>query len=278
VDTVTILLRDLWRLRLLVAAVAILATLAGLAVAYRLPSMESRKYEVGVATARMLVDTPKSQVIEVAPKGSEALGVRAGLLASLMVEGELKDSIAKRAGLQPDELQGVSTAGAEPGAAGDAPNTRGYVLTTSVLGATAGEQLPIIQIETQAPNAPAAAKLADAAVAALGSYLDSRAAAEQVSAGERLRVTGLGAAQARQEVRGPRLLLAVAAAILLFALGCATMLGMFALVRAWRAMSTKGHFGAGDLTYDPATVERLFAEEPAAETVTEFPRRRVSGG
>jgi hypothetical protein len=277
VETLTILLRDLWRLRLLVAGVAILAALAGLAVAYRLPSMESRKYEVGVATARMLVDTPKSQVIEVAPKGSEALGVRAGLLASLMVEGELKDAIADRAGLRGDELQGVSTAGAEPTAA-EPPDPRGYVLTTSVLGSADGEQLPIIQIEAQAPDAPAAAKLADAAVAALGSYLDSRAAAEQVSAGERLRVTGLGAAQARPEARGPRLLFAVAVAIFLFALGCAAMLGFFALLRAWRAMSIKGHFGAGDLTYDRAAVERLFAEEPGDKTVTEFPRRRASGG
>src|ERR1700754_3007856 len=68
-DTVKIL-RDLWRLRPVVAGVLVFAMLAGAAVVFKLPSLESRKYEVGVATARLLVDTPNSQVVEVAPKGS----------------------------------------------------------------------------------------------------------------------------------------------------------------------------------------------------------------
>ena len=88
-DTVTIL-RDLWRRRLLVVGVAIVAVLVGVAVMYKVsfpPKLESRKYEVGVATSSILVDTPNSQVVEVAPKGSDTLGVRANLLASLMTDG-----------------------------------------------------------------------------------------------------------------------------------------------------------------------------------------------
>ena len=44
-------------------------------------------YLVGVATTRVLIDTPSSQVVDVSPKGSDTLGVRANLIASLMVDG-----------------------------------------------------------------------------------------------------------------------------------------------------------------------------------------------
>ena len=99
-DTVTIL-RDLWRLRRAVVIVALLALITGTAVLYKIsfpPELEGRRYEVGVATARILVDTPSSQVVEVAPKGSDSLGVRANLLASLMVDGVVKSAIAQSRG------------------------------------------------------------------------------------------------------------------------------------------------------------------------------------
>ena len=153
-NTVTIL-RDLWRLRLLVIAVALLALLAGTALVYKIsfpPSLESRKYEIGLATARILVDTPSSQVVEVAPKGSESLGVRANLLASLMVDGVVEEAIAKRAGLAADKLVGVTETATEPAPAAKPPSRRAFVLTTRVVANTSGEQLPIIELEAQAPD------------------------------------------------------------------------------------------------------------------------------
>ena len=66
---------------------------------------EPRQYTVGVATARVLVDTPQSQVIKVDPKGSDTLGLRASVLANLMVEGEARAAIARRAGLKPRQLR-----------------------------------------------------------------------------------------------------------------------------------------------------------------------------
>ena len=113
------ILRELWRLRLLVALTAIVAVVAAINVAYQVSpsSIESRKYSVGIATARILVDTPDSQVVEVAPEGSDATGVRANLLANLMVEGEIKTEIAERAGLRPSQLEGVSKTAALPTAA-----------------------------------------------------------------------------------------------------------------------------------------------------------------
>jgi hypothetical protein len=236
-DTVTVL-RDLWRHRILVAGVAVLAMLVGVAVLYKVPTLESRGYQVGVATARILVDTPSSQVVEIAPKGSESLGVRANLLASLMVDGEVKTAIAEEAGLKPDQLVGISTS------AGDLPvaapqDRRASVLTTRVVTDNDGAQLPIIEVEAQAVDAAAAAKLASAAVEGLRDYLDSKAATQRVPDAQRLQVSGLGVPQAETALRGPRAVFALFAAILVFGIGAACILGFFAVVRAWRTASAQ---------------------------------------
>jgi hypothetical protein len=237
VDTVTIL-RQLWRFRLLVAVVAVVAILVGLLVSYKLPSMESRKYEVGVATARILVDTPASQVVDVAPKGSDSLGPRANLLSSLMVDGEIKTEIAKRSGLRPEQLIGISQSVAAPSVAAPRIARDSFVLSTEVTTIPNGGWLPIIEIETQAPTKEAAGRLANAAVDGLREFLDSKAAAEAVPNAERLRVNGLGIAQAQLVTRGPRLLFSLIAMVFVFGAGCATILVLSGLIRALRSGET----------------------------------------
>ena len=203
-QTVTIL-RELWGRRALVAAVLVLAILAGTAVAYRVsfpPRLQSRSYQVGVATSRILIDTPNSQVVEVAPKGSDTLGTRAGLIASLMVDGTVKAAIAHRAGMRANQLDAISDSAAETTPADPAPRPGTPVLKTTVVTNSSGDQLPIIEIEAQAADAAAAARLAGAAVSGLRDYLNSKAALQRVSNAERLRVDGLGAPQARDVSRG----------------------------------------------------------------------------
>lgn len=234
---IVIILRELWRRRVIVVLIALLALLAGFAVAFRLPSLESRKHEVGIATAGVLVDTPNSQVIGVAPKGSDTLGVRAGLIANLMTEGVVKASIAERAGIPPDDLDGVSDSSVGAATEKPAASSKAYVLRTRVAITPGGDRLPIIEIEAEAPDAARAAKLADAAVVGLGNYLDSKATSEQVSEAERLRVSGLGPPQASDVVRGPKTVFAFAVVIFVFAAGCAVMLGALALIRGWRVAS-----------------------------------------
>ena len=173
----------------------------------------------------MLIDTPSSQVIEVSPKGSDTLGMRANLIASLMVDGVFKAAIAKRAGLPADELVGISqNDDAESQPDTPRPKTGDSVLTTRVLPDLDGNQLPIIQIETQASDGAAAAKLADAAIASLREYVDAQANAEQVPSGRRLRVSGLGPAQASEATRGPSLWLPFAVAIFVMVTGCGLIL------------------------------------------------------
>jgi hypothetical protein len=239
-DTVTIL-RALWRRRFLVLGVYVIALLAGTAVMYKISppfKLESRKYEVGVATTSILIDTPSSQVVEIAPKGSDTLGVRANLLASLMVDGVVKAEIARTAGLDPEKLVGISTS-VEGSSASQPTDRHAPVLTTRVVTDNDGSELPIIQVEAQAANAATAARLANAAIVGLREYLDSKAAAQRIPNVQRLQVTSLGVPQARTSARGPKDVFALAAVLFVFGLGCACILSVSALMRGWRAAAAE---------------------------------------
>lgn len=238
-DTITIL-RELWRRRLALGIAAVVALLVGAVVAFNIsplpPQLESRSYTVAIANSRIFVDTPASQVVEVSPKGSDTLGARATLLSNLMTEGVVRAAIARAAGLRPHQIVATSdTAVGEPRPDPSAADTRkAYVVRTRVVTNTAGEQLPIIEIEAQAPDAPRAVALASATVSGLSNYLERRAIAEKVAPTKRLRVSGLGAPQAHEVTRGPGLLMALAAAVLSFLAGCGLILASSALVRGWR--------------------------------------------
>lgn len=261
-ETVAIL-RALWCRRRLVAGVLLAALLVGVASAYRIslpPRLHSRSYEVGIATSRIFVDTPSSQVVEVSPRGGDTLGTRAGLIASLMIDGPLKAAIARRAGLRPDQFDGISQSAAETSPAVSTPGPRSRVLMTHVVMNAAGDDLPIIQIEAQAADASRAARLAAAAVTGLRDYLNSKAALQRVPDAKRLRVDGLGAPEARDVTRGPRRLFALIAALFVFVAGCAAIVAGSGLVRAWR------DFGDDDQPRDEPTDD---ADEEHSDAATE---------
>ena len=158
-----------------------------------------------------------------------------------MTEGDLKAAIARRAGMQPEQVIGVAEAAV--GSQADASNAEGgpeasvptIRLTTRLVTAPDTGALPIIEIETEAPDTGRAVRLANAAVDGLRAYLDSEAAVEDVSDRRRLRVTGLGAAQAHAVVRGPQSVITFGAGIFVFLSGCAIILLAPALARGWRA-------------------------------------------
>ena len=229
------MLRDLWRHRYAVLGVLLVAVLASTLLLYKFSpplQLESRNYNVGVATSSVLIDTPSSQVARIAPEGSENLGMRADLLARLMVDGAIKAEIAKAAGLDPDALVGISTTASDQPVSA-APPPGASVLTTNVVLDNAGTQLPIIRIEAQAVDAASAAKLADAAVTGLQGYVDAQAANTKVPDNRRVRVSRNAPTQAETAVRGPKSIFALALGIFVFALGCAVILGGAALVRTW---------------------------------------------
>jgi hypothetical protein len=236
-DLVTIL-RTLSRRRGLVLLGGALAIVAGLSIAFRIallpPKLESRKQEVGTAVARMLVDTPRSVIVELNPRGSEFLGARANVLANVMVDGQLKESIARQAGVPPKRLFAAAESATAPELTPTAPEGKPYALVTRVLNADSGEQLPIIEIETEAPEAKTAGALANSAVDSVQTYLESKAAAEMVPDGRRLFVAPIGAAEASSVSRGAGLLAGLAAMLVIFLVVCGAIVFASALASGWR--------------------------------------------
>jgi hypothetical protein len=243
-DIVTIL-RELRRRRRSVGVAFLVAVLAAVLVMYQLPSLKSRSHDVGVASTQVLLDTPSSQVVAVEPKGSDTLGMRANLLASLMIDGDVESAIAHRAGLKPDQIGGMTDAATDvsPGSslsAGPPPAaSRPYTLTTHILSDATNMPLPIIEVDVQAPTSDGAVRLARAAVLGLKDYLASTAAEESIPDVQRLQVDGLGVPQGSTVTEGPTTAFAVLVMILVFVLGCASILAGAALRRRWHAAAER---------------------------------------
>lgn len=265
-ESVTIL-RELFRLRLAVVVAGVISLLIAYAIAFGLSfPPQSRSYTVGIASARILVDTPNSQVVEVAPKGSETLGSRANVLANLMVDGEVKDAIAREAGLRSEQLVAgsLSTGGAEEQQTLDKSS---FSLTTGVVLNSDMAELPIIRVEAQAPDTERAIALADAAVTGLGNYLDSRAKSQRIDDTRRLQVSGLGRAQGHEAARGNGKVAAIAAAVFVFVSGCVAILLISALVKGWRAAAALEREFDDEFSYADLFNEDL--DSPAATPLDE---------
>jgi hypothetical protein len=254
-------LRVLWRHRLLVAAWAVVSIAVGVLMTYDVKgptSFSSRQYTVGLGSARALVDTPRSQVVDLGTKTGADIGTlaaRANLLASLMTSSPLKDEIARRSGLPDDTLITPSTAAAGAGGAAGATiaadSKTATTLKASVPTLDSGE-IPIIAVETQAPDPEVAAKVADQAIAVLQEHLDEVAGTEAVPAGRRVVVRELGQARSTVATRGPSKLLSGIAAIFILLVGCGAIVGFTAGVRMWRSLS-ESEAGPPSSPLPPAT-------------------------
>jgi hypothetical protein len=258
VDSVFIL-RELWRRRVLVAVVGAFAIAVGGLTAYRagLPPT-SRQYEVGIASARALVDTPRSQVVDLGLKEEAnvgALPARTVLLANLLTTSPLKDQIARHAGVRLDRLivHAETPAGGIPVTA---PRATGSKLSpedprVNLITLQTDITQPILTVDTQAPDEATAAKLADGALEVLQKHLESLVADEDVPESRRLVLERLGSASAATEQRGPSRLLAIVVAIMIFSFGCAAIVIGGAVARGWRTAAALEREPEGWLTEAP---------------------------
>lgn len=296
-DAVTVL-RLLWRQRLLLAVGIGLAVLVGIVMAYKVsgmpPEFQSRQYEVGIASAEMLVDSPKSQVADLG--GGQALtdvgglASRARLLANLMAISPLKERIARRAGVNPRRL--IATAPSV-----DVPKTKN-ALDASADGQKAttltinfNEVLPIITANAQGPTPEVAARISTAAVEELKAYLKTVAATDKVPDARQLVISPLGPARFATVARGPRRLFAILAAVFIFGLWCAGLVFGTRLSRSWReadaeeqrnaraasqpAWGTNPHArrGGADLAELPPATSQRALNAPELVEVPELPER-----
>lgn len=223
------LAQTLWRWRRVVAVGLLLAIAAGV----RLGSGGVRAS--GVASASVVIDTPRSALVANAPYGADSLPWRAATLSGLMAVASVKRDMARRAGIPVSQLAVLEADlgtpivdSSLPKAASDVARVapEPYTLTSQLDGV-----LPIVWFKATAPTVDEAARLVRAATAAAKTAVETSNTLRRQAI-----VIDPGASVRTEEVRSrSKALLAVGVAVLLFAIWCGCVPLIPGLARFWRA-------------------------------------------
>jgi hypothetical protein len=249
------------RYRRVVLIGCVIALAASVLMVYRvsldpLPSLSSRQYEVGVASAAVLIDSQSSQAVDLGTSevkvDTGSLSARAKLLANLLVTRPLRDEIAQRSRVEPDRLITQLSSTTEPGAPppeatdvtvqADDPDANIISLQTS-------DTVPIITVNAQAPTEETAERLAASTIGRLREYLDSVAAENQVPDIRKLVMRPLGEPTSATAPRGPGKRQAVMVFVVVVALWCGGVLLLARLAQDW--WKAAAYEGGGPLQDDP---------------------------
>jgi hypothetical protein len=175
----------------------------------------------GVATQRLILDTPKSQLLNAEPKGVDTLAWRAAVLSEMTATGSVEERIAREMGaparsigvismnLTDPEVESPLTTAAQKA---EAETAEPYLVAVGV-----DERLPLISVATRAPDRPAAARLAKVTTEAL---MTAAFAPSDTVAPQRLVVETIGNPRTKEVVDGPRRLVAVVIFAVLLSLWC----------------------------------------------------------
>ena len=212
-------MRVLWRHRLLTCVGGALALAAGVAIA------QGPSVRIGVAQARVVLDTPASQLLDAEPLGPDTLPMRAAVLADLMASASLQPRIARRMRIAPEDLVVIAphllllqqpTPLPERALEISAPTPEPYVLAIQATG-----QLPIIAIDASGPDRGESERLATAAIDTLTEAASAHLGTPDV---QKFVIDIAGPVQSREVVSGPRKWKAGAAALFLFGLWCSCIM------------------------------------------------------
>jgi hypothetical protein len=240
-------IRELWRMRPIVAASAALAIVVAIWSVARIsvlpPRIESRSLEMATAATHVVVDKPRSTILDLREDtySLEALRQRAIVLGNVMANGEVRDAIASHAHVPSDKLQIAPPLTPNQPRAVVASTDRKHA--TDLLASTdqyrlsiqANPTVPMLDIYAQAPNPTSAALLANTAVEQLRAYLNKLAVSEQTPEGHQVRLLQLGRAEGA--VINPSIDVQVAVLVFLitFAVACAALIVGTRIRDGWRA-------------------------------------------
>ncbi len=205
------------------------------------PSLKSRNLEMGTASTRVLVDSPRSLVIDLTVETGdiEALTNRALLVGNVMVSAPVREYIARRAGVPLSKLKVASPITQQwprPLAqSGEKKSTRDILNSPGEyrLNVKANPTVPVIDIFAQGPTAEAAEALANGAVAGLRDYLRVVAAEQGIEADHQVSLEQLGRANGGVINEGAGVTVAVLSFLLVFAAWCAALLYFARVRRGW---------------------------------------------
>jgi hypothetical protein len=239
-------LRELWQVRGWVVACAVIALAMSVwsvaHVSLGPPGLSPRALQMATATTQVVVDTPKSTLIDLRQDtyGLDGLTYRALLLGNVMASPQVRADIARRAHVPFDSLQVVPPlTPKQPRVHAEAGNEKH---TTDILNLNgdyrlqirANPTVPFLQVFAQTPDARSAAALANAAVSGMETYLAGLARSTKTPSETQIRLTQLGKAQGAVINAGIDRSVAILVFIVVFAVSCATVIWTRRLRAGWR--------------------------------------------
>lgn len=218
---------QIWRRKLWLIPVILLAAAAYLAVAYRVsvnpPGLESRSLSYGFASSSVLVDSERSALASVELPVA-ALGERAAVYAELLASDGVLQRIGAEAGVPWRTISvdvsasNLPTEGPERGVELVGDTRSREILARVVTGQ------PIIDISTQAQSAREAIVLAQAASVALPDYINDLQADQEIEGPRRVTVTPVGRPSGGLVGESNNVMMGIFAAIAVFGIGCLAIL------------------------------------------------------
>ncbi len=250
-------LRELWRLRLGVVGCLLLALLVTVPILYRVslvpPGLTPRTVEMATASTHVLVDTPRSTVMNLKIDTSDfkSLSNRAALVGNVMASEPVRDSIGRRAGIPGDVIQASTPLTPEfprPRADSQSEKHATDILKSNDqyrLSIQSNPTVPILDVFAQAPTAAAAERLANAAVDGLRDYMNRLAAEQGIEKSQQVSLQQLGRARGELANPGVRTEIAGLSFVLTFTLACVALLAVSRARRGWKAAAPADAPGAG---------------------------------
>jgi hypothetical protein len=214
------------------------------------PRLEPRALEMASAATHVIVDTPRSSILDLRQDtySLEALRQRAVVLGNVMAEGQVRQAIEDRsrvpAGalqvtppLTPEQPRVVSGSENLVSGSENRKHTTDIVRSTDQyrLSIQTNPTVPIMDIYSQAPSAETAEDLANGAVVELRRYLADLALAERTPEADQVHLVQLGKARGEVINEGIEWQVAMLAFLLTFLIACATVIFFARLKQGWRA-------------------------------------------
>jgi hypothetical protein len=246
-------LKTLWRLRGGTVVCFALAALAAIWSLYSIslapPKLTPRSLEMATASTQVVVDTPKSAILDLRQDtySFEGLRNRAVLLGNLMASGPLREEIARRSNIPVEVLQ--VAAPRTPDQPRAVAGTSADRHTTDILRSNdqyrlniqANPTVPVLDVNAQAPTAKAAEMLANGAVDTLERRIEELALSERTPPKERINLIQLGRAEGVVINGGVKWQAAILAFLVTLALASATLVFVSRLREGLRVAALSEH-------------------------------------
>jgi hypothetical protein len=228
------ILVSLWRRRIAVAAVIVVAAFVGLATAYHIsvlpPKLSHRSIASGTAETHILVDSPRSSVADL-NRSFDPLVARAQVLSEVLTTAPVVNRIAQQmhvpasaiTAVDDNSTLNVPTSEVEPTA-----SVRSNAITQEGLHYRltfrAEPEQPTVTIFASAPDANDAIRLANVAAKASADWVKATQDQQAVPDSRRTQMTQLGAATGGTVNSGASRILAALAFVAIVAIGCLLVL------------------------------------------------------